>query len=258
VTDTQSITSAPPNNRLIFKSLMRADFIILLKNRRSLLLSILLPYLILVSTNSSKGTANLGGALFVIGLSITFGIASTSIMGYSLAVARDREKGVFQRLRVTPASTWAIMTSRLSVQVLANLIIALVVLILGSRIHHLSLSIGQYGLVLLISILGAAMFLCIGQTLVALVKSSETVNATARLLYIALVFLGLLGQGGSLGHAWDTAAKWSPVGTTMTLFAGVLKLSAWNAQDFESLLVIVGYIVVFAVIGIRWFQWEVR
>ena len=125
-------------------------------------------------------------------------------------------------------------------QVVANLIIALVVVILGARIHHLSLSVGQYGLVLLISILGGAMFLCIGQAVVALVKSSETVNSTARLLYIALIFLGLLGQGGSLGHTWDTVARWSPVGTVMTLFAGVLNLSAWNSHDFESLLAALG------------------
>lgn len=257
------MTSAPsvaakPNTRLIFTALLRADFIVFLKNRRSLLLSILLPYFILVSTNSKKGTAGLGGSLFVIGLSITYGIASTSIMGYSLAVARDRERGVFQRLRVTPASTWAIMGSRLIVQVVANLIIALVVVILGGRVHHLSLSAGQYGLVLLVSILGGAMFLCIGQALVALIKSSETVNSTARLLYIGLILLALLGQGGSLGDTWGTVARWSPVGTVMTLFAGVLNLSAWNGREVESLLAAVGYVVVFAVVGIRWFQWEVR
>jgi ABC-2 type transport system permease protein len=250
--------AATPSNRLIFTSLLRADFIVFLKNRRSLILSILLPYLILVSTSSKTGTANLGGSLFVIGLSITFGIASTSIMGYSLAVARDRERGVFQRLRVTPASTWAIMVSRLSVQAVANLIIALVVVILGARVHHLSLSVGQYGLVLLVSILGGAMFLCVGQALVALVKSSETVNSTARLLYIGLILLGLLGQGGSLGRTWDSVARWSPVGTVMTLFAGVLKLSAWDGRDVESLLAVLGYIAVLSVIGIRWFQWEVR
>ena len=44
----------------------------------------------------------------------------------------------------------------------------------------------------------------------------------------------------------------------MTLFAGVLDLSAWSSRDTESILVVVGYIVVFTVIGIRWFQWEVR
>jgi ABC-2 type transport system permease protein len=257
VTSTHSV-SAAPSIRLIFASLLQADFIVFVKNRRALIISILLPYLILVSTNSKQGTAHLGGALFVIGLAITYGIGSTSIMGYSLAVARDREKGVFQRLRVTPAPTWAIMTSRLSVQVLANLIIALAVVILGSRVHHLSLSVSQYGLVLLISILGGAMFLCIAQALVALVKSSETVNSTARFLYIGLIFLGIFGQGGSLGHTWDTVARWSPVGAVMTLFTGVLNLSAWNSHDFECLLAAVGYIVVFAFIGIRWFQWEVR
>lgn len=253
----QTITTTS-NTRLIFTSLLRADFIVLLKNRRSLVLSILLPYLILVSTKSAKGTANLGGALFVIGLSITYGIASSSIMGYSLAVARDREKGVFQRLRVTPASTWAIMISRLFVQVVANMIIALVVVILGARVHHLTFSLAQYGLVLLIAILGGAMFLSIAQALVALVKSSENVNATARLLYIGLIVLGLFGQSGSLGHAWDAVSRWSPVGTIMTLFAGVLNTSTWNGHDVASLLVAVGYVVVFATVGIRWFQWEAR
>jgi ABC-2 type transport system permease protein len=257
VTSTTSI-AATANSRLILSSLLRADFIVFLKNRRSLIMSILLPYLVLESTNSKSSTANLGGPLFVIGLSITYGIASTSIMGYPLATARDREKGVFQRLRVTPASTGAIMGSRLIVQLLANLVIALVVVVLGARIHHLPLSAGQYGLVLLVSVLGGAMFLSIGQALVALVKSSETVNSTARLLYIGLILLGLLGQGGTLGHPWGTVARWSPVGTIMALFAGVLHLSAWDGRDFESLLVSVGYIVVFAVIGIRWFQWEVR
>jgi len=52
-------------------------------------------------------------------------------------------------------------------------------------------------------------------------------------------------------------AEWSPVGTVMTLFAGAQPV-AWSARDVESLLAVVGYIVVFAVVGIRWFQWEVR
>lgn len=257
MTSERSMTAAP-NIRLILTSLLRADFIVFLKNRRSLIMSILLPYFILASTTSKQETAHFGGSLFVIGLVITYGIASTSIMGYPLAVARDREKGVFQRLRVTPAATWAIMGSRLAVQVLANLIIALVVVVLGARLQHLSFSVGQYALVLLVSALGGAMLLCIGQALVALVKSSDTINSTARLLYIGLILLGLLGVGGSLGHAWGTVARWSPVGTVMTLFAGVLNLSAWNSRDVESLLATVGYLVVSGVVGVRWFQWEVR
>ena len=122
-------------------------------------------------------------------MAIAYGLVAASILGYSLTVARDREQGVFQRLRVTPAPTWTIMTSRLMMQGVANLLITLVVLIVGSRLHHISLSAGKYGLVLLVSILAGAVFLSIGQALVGLVKSADSVNAAGRVLVIGLILL---------------------------------------------------------------------
>jgi ABC-2 type transport system permease protein len=113
-------------------------------------------------------------------------------------------------------------------------------------------------LVLLVSILGGAVYLSIGQALVGLVKSADTVSAVARVLYIALIVLGTLGLAGALGSAWKSIARWTPVGTVMTLFGGVLNLSAWSGRDTLSLVVSVAYIVVFAGIGIRWFQWVAR
>jgi ABC-2 type transport system permease protein len=175
-----------------------------------------------------------------------------------LTVARDREKGVFQRLRVTPAPTWTIMTSRLAMQVVANLIIAIAVVIIGSRIHNISPSAGQYALVLLVSILAGAVFLSIAQALVGLVRSADSVQAIARVLFAVLILLGLLGQSGALGAFWSSVARWTPVGAVMTLFAGVLNLHAWYSRDTLSLLACLGYIVVFAGIGIRWFQWDAR
>ena len=257
-----SVTSAQPTTApplgLVLTSLFRADFLVLLKNRRAVLFSILLPVLVLISTNSGTATRRLGGPAFVIGLAIAYGLVSTSIMGYTVTVARDREKGVFQRLRVTPAPTWTIMASRLAMQSVANLIIALVVVIIGTRLHHILPSAGQYALVLLVSILSGAVYLSVGQALVGLVKSADTVSAAARVLYIALILLGTLGLAGTLGSVLESIARWTPVGTVMTLFAGVLNLSAWSAHDTLSLVVSVAYIVVFAGIGIRWFQWDAR
>lgn len=237
---------------------MRADFVVFVKNRRALIVSALLPLFLLLTTSSSKATQNFGGAVFIIGLAIAYGLTATSIMGYALTVARDREKGVFQRLRVTPAPTWTIMASRLAMQSLANLIIALVVVIIGTRVHHISPSLGQYVLVLLVSILGGAVFLSNGQALVGLVKSADTVQAVARMLFAILIILGTLGQSGALGGFWQTVSHWSPVGAVMTLFAGVLDLSTWHSRETVSLMACVGYIVVFAGVGIRWFQWDAR
>jgi ABC-2 type transport system permease protein len=239
-------------------SLLRADSTVLVKNRRSLVVSLALPLLLLITTNSAKGTDRLGGALVVIGLCTAYGLAATSILGYALTVARDRDQGVFQRLRVTPAPTWAIMSSRLAVQVVANLAIALVVLIVGSSLHHVTFSAGQYVLFLLISVLGGAVFLSIGQTMVGLLKSADTVNAAGRIVFVALVFLGLFGQSGVLGSTWESISQWTPVGVVMTLFAGVLDVSAWGSRQTLAVLACFGYIAFFAAIGIRWFQWEAR
>ena len=255
---TSSRATPGPPLRLVLSSLLRADFLVFLKHRRALVISLVLPVFVLISTTSNKATERFGGPEFVIGLAIAYGLLSTSLIGYALTVARDREKGVFQRLRVTPAPTWTIMTSRLAMQVVANLIISIAVVIIGSQIHHLSLSAGTYALVLLVSILAGAVFLSIAQALVGLVKSADSVQAIARVLFAVLILLGLLGQSGALGAFWSSVARWTPVGVVMTLFAGVLGLHPWYSRDTLSLLACFGYIVVCAGIGIRWFQWDAR
>jgi ABC-2 type transport system permease protein len=77
-------------------------------------------------------------------------------------------------------------------------------------------------------------------------------------LFAVLILLGILGQSGALGPVWSSVARWTPVGAVMTLFAGVLDLDAWSSRDTLSLLACLGYILVFARISIRWFQWDAR
>jgi ABC-2 type transport system permease protein len=194
--------------------------------------------------------------VFILGLAITAGIAGTSIMGYAPMTARDRDAGVFQRLRVSPAPTLIVMASRLSVQMVSNFLIALLVLLIGTNIHHLSLSIGSYLLVLLVSILGSAVFLGVAQALVGLVKSADTVQAFGRLVYIGLVMLGLFGATRELGSFWNNVSEWSPVGAMMNLFAGVARLSNFGSQAWLALLACVGYVVALGAVGIYFFRYD--
>ncbi len=188
------------------RTLLQADFLVLLKNKRALAVSGVVPlYLLFITNVSSKlgkhhtsTQSKLGSPAFLVMLAISVGLLSAAIMGYAVTIARDREKGVFQRLRVTPAPTWVIMVSRLLVQILANLVITIVVLIIGSRVHHLSLSAIEYVWILLIAVLGGAIFLAIGQALSGLFKSATLVNAIGSLLYAALLLSGLLGPSGIL------------------------------------------------------------
>lgn len=255
MTDAGAQTLRPPLG-LAFGSLLRADSIVLLRSRVSLLASILLPIVILVVTSFGKSGSKLGGPQLIIGLALTLGLATSCLLGYSLSLAHDRDVGVLQRLRVTPAPTWMIMTSRLLVQVACNLIASILVVIVGVSLHGLTPSVGQYLLVLAVAILGAGVFLALGQALVGLLKSTSAINAIGRLLFIVLVLLGLLGGTGLLGDTMKSIADWSPIGALMILFTDVLTAAPWSGQDASALLACVGYIIVFAFIGIRWFRWE--
>ncbi|MFJ3956606.1 ABC transporter permease [Arthrobacter sp. NPDC090010] len=251
-------TSGRPPLGLVLGSLLRADATVLLRSRVAVTLSIVLPIVIVVVTTFGKAQSRLGGAQLIIGLALTLGLLTSCLLGYSLTLAHDREVGVLQRLRVTPAPTWMIMTSRIVVQVAVNLIASTVVVIVGAILHGLVLSGGQYALVVAIAALGAAVMLAIGQALVGLVKSSAAINAIGRLLFIVLVLLGVLGGTGILGDTVKTISQWSPVGALMTLFSDVLNQLSWSSQDGLALVACLGYVIVFSFIGIRWFRWNTQ
>ncbi|MGO4691102.1 ABC transporter permease [Glaciibacter sp. 2TAF33] len=244
----------------IFWSLLRADFTVLLHSGRTLLLNVALPVLILIITNlhgsTSTGPLGFSRVGFDIGLALTYGLMSSSLIGYSLTVARDREAGVFQRLRVTPAPTWAIMASRLLVQVIADLIMTVVVVLVGMIIHATFFSFGQIFLLVCVSIGGGAMFLAIAQAIVGLVRSAAVVNALGRVFYVIFLLLGLLGSSGLLGTEVKAVSDWSPVGAMISLYSAVVDLSPWGWSETSAIIATAGYILVGAFVGIRWFRWE--
>lgn len=252
--------SVRPATDLIFRALLRADFTVLLRSGRTLLLNALVPILYLVITNLQLGKGGITHltAEFSISLALTVGLVSSSLTGYSSAIAHDRDSGVFQRLRVTPAPTWAIMTSRLLVQILVDLIMTVIVVIVGSILHNTVFGPGEYLLAVCVSILGGAMFLAIAQAIVGLITSAAVVNAVGRILFIAFLLLGLLGSTGILGSTLQDIADWSPVGALINLYSGVLDLAHWDWTDTGGLIATLGYTVVGAFIGIRWFRWESR
>jgi ABC-2 type transport system permease protein len=258
---TVSAGAARPAVGPIFGSLLRADFTVLLRNARTMSLNIALPVVILVITGlhgGQKTTNGFGAAAFDIGLALAYGLMSSSLIGYSLTIARDREAGVFQRLRVTPAPTWAIMSSRIVVQIVLDIIMTVIVLIVGGIIHNQAFTPTEYLLVLCVSVVGGAMFLAIAQAIVALVRSAAVVNALGRILYVVFLLLGLLGSSGILGTTVKDISAWTPAGAIINIYGGVLSLAQWSSLDTQGLIAMIIYIIVGAFVGIRWFRWDAR
>jgi ABC-2 type transport system permease protein len=178
-------------------ALLRSDFTTQWRNRRSVILVLLVPVIILISW---KGlVAKMGGA-FVLSNCITIGLTAIGLMGYSNALARDRDRGVFQRLRVAPIPNSLIMVSRLAVQMAMIVLLTVVVFFVAYQNLHISLSTAAYLLGLVAAFVGGALYLGLGQMIAGLQKNAETVNATTRLVYFVFIMVGMFGELGLLGE----------------------------------------------------------
>ncbi len=241
-----------PTTSAALRSLLRADFIAQWRNRRSVILVVLVPVVILFAWKPL--VAKIGGP-FVLGNCITIGLNAIGLMGYSNAIARDRDKGVFQRLRVAPTPSWCIMLSRLFVQLAMIIILTLAVFIVGYYADKISISARGYVTALITAIFGGALYLGLAQAIVGLVKSPETVNAVSRLVYFIFIMVGMFAQFPGM-QVIEPVVRYSPYGVVKDIVSTGLQPALWNQDTTISFLLTIGYTIVFAGIGIRNFKWN--
>src|SRR5690349_2253098 len=91
------------------------------------------------------------------------------------------------------------------------------ILAFGYFVYHSSLDVTGVILTFILSVVAGTVLLAMGQALVGLIKSSDTVNSTARLLSMPLIFGGALGELGWFGDVIKTIVDWSPFGVARSL-----------------------------------------
>jgi ABC-2 type transport system permease protein len=244
-----------PSTSTVLKALLRADLKTQWRNRRAVILSLIVPVVILYTWKPLVTNNMISGAVALASCT-TVGLMAIGLMGYSNSVARDRDKGIFMRLRVAPLPAWTIMISRLLVQLLMILLVTVFVLIAGYFLDHITISAEGYILAFAAAIVGAAVYLAVGQVIVGLIKNPEIVNATTRLVYFVFIMTGMLGQFGQLWDVVEKCIKWSPYGTVQNLLSASMDPSKWTSTTTQSLLVTIGYAVVLSLIGIKKFKWS--
>ena len=247
-----------PKTSAALTSLLRADFKTQWRNRRSVVLLLLVPVLILISW---KGLIVKVGGAYVFSTCITIALIAIGLMGYSNAIARDRDKGVFQRLRVAPVPTWCIMGSRLIVQLFLIILVTTIIFLVGSEYDKVNLSPAGYALTYVSAFIGGALYLGLGQMIVGLIKNAETVNSTTRLVYFVFIMVGMLG--GVLIASKEITNKglinliyWSPYGTVKTILASSMQPDTWNTNSTLALFATIGYALLFIFLGIKNFKWN--
>lgn len=232
-------------------SLLRADAIIQSRHRPSILLSLLLPLCFLYNW---KHLLPVLGPSRVLAGCISLALPALGLMGYSLVMARDRELGVFRRLRTTPCSPWMIIASRYIIQSSIMLVLSAITITAALYMDGIHTSAVALLRALPAIMLAGFLFLSLGQVIVSVCKTSESVNAATRLIYALILVAGLAAQTSQQSSIWHDILQWSPLGVAERVISDALTYSTVR-EGLLALFAVSLYTLILSAIGIRWFKW---
>ncbi|EFK99085.1 ABC transporter permease [Streptomyces sp. SPB78] len=162
----------------------------LLRNGEQLLLTVIIPALLLVlfSAVDVVDTGDGERVDFLAPGVLALAVMSTAFTGQAIATGFERRYGVLKRLGASPLPRWALMTAKtlsvLVTEVLQVALLTVIALALGWSPH------GNPAWVVLLLLLGTAVFSGLGLLMAGTLKAEATLAAAN------LVFLLLLVAGG--------------------------------------------------------------
>ena len=241
-----------PTSLQATQALLRSDFLVQWYNRSSLKFVLAVPVIMMIVWKNSSG--KMSGSL-ILSTCITVGLTAIGLMGYAATLAKDRDRGVFRRLRLTPVPAWCVISSRLLVQLSMIVLLTLITFLFGSLVNHITLTPAAYITGLCTAVLGGALYLSLGQMIASFLKNAESVNAATKAVYFVFVMVGMVGQSGWLGQGMKNVIQWSPFGSVNMLLTAGMHPAAWNGTANLAMVITLVYTAVFTITGIRKFRY---
>ena len=185
--------------------------------------------------------------------------------GTAVAIVSDMETGLIDRFRSLPMSRAAVLTARtiadLLTQVIGGVVVALVGLAIGWRIHNgAGDAIEAFALALLFGYAFTWVGVCLGMVL----RSPEAAQQTGFIIFLPLTFISSAFVPTQSMPGWlQPVAEWNPMSSLATacrsLFGNpnpAALVHAWPCQHPELAVVCwsVAMVVVFAPLAVRLYR----
>ena len=179
---------APPARRIIRHGLIEAR--LLIRNAEQLLLALVIPLAILIAGRFASASI---GSLELLGPSVlALAVWSSAFTSVAISTAFERRYGVLERLATTPLGKSGL---------LAGKALAVIMIIFGQLVILSGAALGlswrpgftlqSAGLSVILVILAAATFVCLGLLLAGRLRA-ETTLGLANLIYVIMVIGGAL------------------------------------------------------------------
>lgn len=251
-----------------FGNLLQASLLMFVREKAALFWVIIFPILLMLLFGAIWGNMRINASdpnsLTIIsflapGL-IVLSLMSNGLIGNAETMATYRERGILHRIQATPMPLWQwllahIVTGAIVMVGQSFLMIATSIVVFNARYD-------LWGLVGAISfvVLGAVMFMAMGQMVAAMVTKAKTVAVVAQVINVPLMFLGGLWTPMSQLPDWLSAVSvYLPSAMMADLVRAPLTSSLGletNLPLMTSLVGVIAYLLVSVALAVRFFKWR--
>ncbi|MBW5446573.1 ABC transporter permease subunit [Cohnella sp. CFH 77786] len=227
-----------------------AELLRTVRNRRFVFFSVIMPVAFFFIFSSTAGNDvkvdNVDWVPYYLMSMTVYGVVGASLTSFAQRLSRERAQGWVRLLRLTPLPSWSYVLSKLVAQGIINLLIILVVFMAGGIGKHIDLPASVWlesGLWIWI---GGFSFMALG-SLIGSMRNPDAVQLLALIVYMSLSIVGgLWFPTSSMSGALQTISKFTP---TYRLGQGAWNLIGGGSIDWNGLLILAAYVLVFMVIS---------
>lgn len=180
-------------------------------------------------------------------------LAMLGLVGLPIPLASYRELGVLRRMSTTPVPPSRLLGAQLLVASASALAAFVLIAVVGATVFDLAMPRNALGFVAILVLAGACLF-SLGLCVAAVARTGRAAAAIGNALFFPLAFFaGLWLPQAVMPSTLQTIAQVTPTGAAVDALNATM---AGEPPSAQSLLVLVAYTVVFAVIAVRRFRWE--
>jgi ABC-2 type transport system permease protein len=243
----------------LFLHQLRGEQLLFWRSREAAIFTFLLPivlFLLLGEVYRGKIDGYPAPSMLLVGM-LTYGLANTAFAGMSISLIVRREGGVLKRIRATPLPGWIYFCSLLASTLVVFALEAVALIVLARVAYGVKMP-ERPGSFVVVLLLGAVSFACLGLAAAAIVRSGEGSSAVISIIVLPMAFLS-----GSFGPTRHFPAFLKALGDVLPL-TYVLELARRTSLDGlslwrpQALIVLIAWAAVGLVVALRWFRWEPR
>jgi ABC-2 type transport system permease protein len=243
---------------------LRYDQKVFWRNPPAVFFTVMFPVLLLVIFSAIFGDETIGKdgievTTYYVPAIITLSIVSATMQTLAMSLVLAREDGRLKRGRGTPMPAWVFIAGRIGNSIVVAVLMLVLISALGKLLYGVSIPWERAPDLLVVLVVGAASFCCLGIALTALIPSQDAAAPIVNALLLPLYFLsGVFVPDDELPDGVIDFANHFPVRPFFQAIFDAYLPGNGPALAWDHLLVVGIWGVAGLVLAIRFFRWTPR